>query len=449
MVRLFAGPPIAASVAEVVWQTPVRRCQRWLSKQVARQFFGWWSTSRVTLSTIGTETRILRMSVTLLILANKDEHIVAANIDRWGDVFDEIVVGVDSRSDSAVGAAMIGRVNRLVYVEGLSQFANTDWLLPMASSEWVLLLDSDEVISYELGCQLADKSILGSEADSIALRRTWCWPSINSCLNDEPWRYDPCLRLVRRSAFQVNYPTSELHTTLEIDGMTEFVDSSLIHLDLILSNRSSRSAKVEKYDTLFESKAPGFSGTTNSAYYLPEHRSTQLNLVPTSERNLEILKSAVVFDVDSNEQRKATQIENLHIDSIHQAGISRNEILHDGLVSIEIVSSPTRIIAGQACPIEVRLTNNTQRTLWPRVDGRGVAVGWTAWSHVGDEIATGRGELTVPLRPRAHTLVIAWIFIDAYSGQCSISLDVVDEGRFWFGVNQNVDLEILAAGSNF
>jgi len=449
MVRLFAGPPIAASVAEVVWQTPVRRCQRWLLKQVARQLVGWWSTSRVLLSTIGTEARILRMSVTLLILANKDEHIVAANINRWGHVFDEIVVGVDSRADSAVSAAMIGRVDRLVYVEGLSKFAHTNWLLPMASSEWVLLLDCDEVISYELGCQLADKSIFDSEANSIALRRMWCWPSISSYLNDEPWRFDPCLRLVRRSSLQLNYPASQLHTVLEVDGRTEFANSSLIHLDLILRNYSSRLAKVENYDTVFESKVPGYLGTINSAYYLPENRSTQLNLAPISEKNLEILKSAFVGDVDLNAQPKVTQIENLHIDSIHQAGISRNEILQDGVVSIEIVSSPTRIIAGQACPMEVLLTNNTQRTMWPRVGGRGVAVGWTARSHDGDEISTGRGELTVPLRPGAYTLVIAWIFVEAYSGQCSISLDLVDEGRFWFGVDQHVDLEILAAGSTF
>jgi len=87
--------------------------------------------------------------------------------------------------------------------------------------------------------------------------------------------------------------------------------------------------------------------------------------------------------------------------------------------------------------------------LWPRVNGRGVAIGWVARSRAGDEIATGRGELTVPLRSGQSTLVITWILVETYIGECSIWLDVVDEGRFWFGVDQHVNLEILAAGSTF
>jgi len=175
-----------------------------------------------------------------------------------GHLFDEIVAGIDSKSDSAVGATLIGRVDHLLYVEGLSHFAHTDWLLPMATTEWVLLLDSDELISHELGGQLAAKSIFGSEANAIALRRLWCWPAISSYLNDEPWRYDPCLRLVRQQALQINYPTSKLHAILKVDGPTEFVTSPLIHLDLILRSYSSRLVKVEKYDAQSAEKILAF-----------------------------------------------------------------------------------------------------------------------------------------------------------------------------------------------
>jgi len=388
------------------------------------------------------------MSLALLILANRHEQIIAANIDRWGHVFDEIVVGIDSRSDSAVGAAMIGRVDRLLYVEGIGHFANSSWLLPMASTEWALILDSDEVISDELGAQLAERAMFDTTANSMAVPMRWCWPSSSSYLNDEPWRFDPQIRLVRRSTFQANYPT-DVHVAVEMDGPIEYLDAPLFHLDLVLNSYAERSDKVLTRDTESETQMAGFAGTINSVYYLPEERDGQLTTAHASDDDREIIDSALQHAATVARSPRVTTSKNLHIEEIQRIGIAQNQRFLDGDASIGIVSSPTQVIAGKASPVEVRLTNNTRRTLWPRVNGRGVAIGWVARSRAGDEIATGRGELTVPLRSGQSTLVITWILIETYLGECSICLDIVDEGRFWFGVDQHVNLEILAAGSTF
>jgi hypothetical protein len=131
---------------------------------------------------------------------------VAASFARIRDLADEIVVAVDQR----VGPDALGPLHevadRVVRAEYVTPFeANLAWLDSLATCDWVLQLDGDDVVSDAL----IDRLSTPGWDDGIThayISYRWLWPCPDRMLAQGPWWPDPALRLFRTTPGITRYP---------------------------------------------------------------------------------------------------------------------------------------------------------------------------------------------------------------------------------------------------
>lgn len=136
---------------------------------------------------------------------------------------DEIVV-LDSHSTDRtveIARAFTDKVSRREFT-GFSDQKNA--AMALASNDWVLIVDADEVVTPELASEV--RSAVGS--DSFAAYRM---PRL-TCFAGKPirhcgWYPDHVTRLARRS--KSRFGDRLVHETLEVDGPVGSLTSDLIH----------------------------------------------------------------------------------------------------------------------------------------------------------------------------------------------------------------------------
>ena len=372
------------------------------------------------------------MTLSLVMLAHRNENVVLANLQRWGALFDEVVVGVDSRAGEEFTQHFDGAVDKLFVISEIEEFANSAWLSPLASSDWALILDSDELISEALGEYLAAREYEHEIATQIAIPMRWVWPDSSSFLVDEPWRFDPQIRLINLRGAQTNYPTS-VHEAVAMEGPVSSIRHPLYHLDLVINLTADRKEKVRTYELRDPDVMPGFKRSISAVYYLPEERKTSLRTSPLHSFEIEAIDKAL-----SNAQsihrlaNRVTQFSELSVSDLKKIGREKFDRSAVNLAKIEVIHPPTRAISGMAIPCDVEVVNTSDRTFWPRRVGRGVAVGWKIFNSLGQMLAEGRGDLTSEVRPGDSQCITCWLLVSGFSGDITVEFRMVDEGIQWF-----------------
>lgn len=382
-------------------------------------------------------------------LAHRNENVVLANLERWGAAFDEVIVGVDSRAGNEFVQLFEGVVDRLFVVSEIEAFANSAWLTPLATSDWALVLDSDEIISESLGRYLSDRVHEAVPATQIALPMRWVWPSANSFLADEPWRFDPQVRLLNLQALQANYPT-KVHEAVVMEGPTARIRPHLYHLDLLINSIDERQRKAATYNESDSLSMPGFNKSISEVYYLPESRTVTPRTLPLDVADAEVIDEALLGNLtDTALRERVTERFEISVSELHEIGRKKYDYSSANLADIEIVTPPTVAISGMAVPCEVEVVNRSRRTFWPRRDGRGIAVGWSMTDSQGLTLAEGRGDLTSELKPGDSQVVLCWLLVSEFSGDATVEFKMVDEGVAWFDGVTTSSLHVIDDQSLF
>jgi hypothetical protein len=153
--------------------------------------------------------------LTLVMLVRNPPNQVAAIAELFRQVASEIIICVDSRVEQELLQPLIDISDVLNRVEIDTSFANSSWLIGLANREWILIVDGDEVPSAALLERLRRLDELSTEVTFGYVGMKWLWPTTNEYLVEEPWRDDPQLRLIRRSARILNWPAG-LHEAPEL-----------------------------------------------------------------------------------------------------------------------------------------------------------------------------------------------------------------------------------------
>ena len=352
---------------------------------------------------------------------------------------DEILVAVDDRSDPGARGDLEAVADRLLLYPFLEpQDRPLPWLLHEARSDWVLLVDDDEVPSLALLGALpalcADESVV-----HVSFPRRWLFPDPSTYLDDSPWVPDYALRLVRNDPRLVRF-TDDFHRTLLADGPGRFAAAPLWHADAILRTREERLEKARRY----ERTRPGLrigGRALNFAFYVPELRAEPpLASVPADERaHLERVLAA-----GPQPGPPRARVERAAREDVDRRWPVKDAASQDG--SLEPLERPERLFADEARAVDA-LVRNTGRAAWPwGPDGAPAVRASSRWRDAAGrelpelEIHT---PLPAPLPPGEEQLVPVHVRAPAAAGGYRLAVGLVHEHERRLDVEAEWAVEVV------
>lgn len=369
--------------------------------------------------------------------------VVASALRPFRGIADEVLVGADDRVSEGDLAWYGSVADRVMTYPFLGPNQHRGWLRDQASSEWLLLLDGDELPSQSLLDALPD---LMSDRYIAAylLRRWWVAPDGQRVLDEPPWSPDYQCRLVRNDD-RLWFPSVK-HSGASSRGPTRRIEESIVHLDLALESREDRERKVAKYETeQFGHLTAGRS--TNESVYLPEqHPEVRVRDLPPPDA---VRVQEALSPSDGPHPRRHATIER---------SATATDILRtlpwslfsddDARARIDVLEHPAKVPADIFFDVDVRVQNLGGRT-WPATPGQQPSVRLAYhWLRDGEtKVFEGyRTDLTHAVRPGGDTTLTCSVLAPEGNGEdavWSLELDMVAEGDRWFGTSTSVPVEIV------
>lgn len=362
---------------------------------------------------------------------------VARALERVRPVADEIVVAVDATADvEGLGAveAVADRVVRAEFAYPLE--ANLQWLHSLATADWILRLDSDDVVSDEL-LDLLRTPGWDAGITHAHLQYRWLWGAPDQVLDQAPWWPDPALRLIRNQPGIAHFPHGA-HQVAQVVGPSRLFDVPLYHLDLLLHDEASRGAKA----TAYEHQNPGHrtdrGWSVSTTYYLPEALTPppRTAAVPAGDA------AAIRAVLDARTEIGRRPSEELLAQPVVALVDRRNEAPDDATVAVRVLDhEPIPVIEGRSAIVSVGVRNISDRTLDPQrepadqVGGRFIDEGGY---QTGFEL---RAPLPGPLPPGQETVVRLPLPAWAPAEALFIEAGVVQDGIGWHGSLARVRLQ--------
>lgn len=163
-------------------------------------------------------------SISAAIITFNEEENIVRTLESLKNFVDEIVIIDSGSSDRTIEIAKESGAK--VFSEkwkGYSEQKNS--LIEKCSSEWILFLDADEVITDELKNSIFKNLSAENTFDGYFISRKTYY--LGKLLKHS-WQPDLKLRLVNKKSNPI-WIGNEIHEKLEIDGKTGCLDSYLIH----------------------------------------------------------------------------------------------------------------------------------------------------------------------------------------------------------------------------
>lgn len=374
--------------------------------------------------------------------------LVATLLGRVREVVDEVIVAADAR----VGAADLGHyaevADVLLRYEHCGANRHWPWLADQAKGDWLLLLDGDELVSAALVAALP-ALVAERRVQQYSLPIHWLWPDPSARLVGEPWGSDRRLRLVRndgRLAFG-----ARKHVLAEEDRPLRFLDElPVYHLDLLLTDRARREAKVARYDAeLYGLLTP--EGTPfNEAFYLPEADGRARTTLPLPGDDTESVTRALGASYDLARPLDPTSVA-LHEREEVAWHAPRSDLPPEAYRATLALARPLPAFTAERRDhvVWVRVTNDgTAR--WPGGDGREplVRIG-VAWRPIAAAKRNEGGGALLPhaLDPRETALVPVEVCAPPSPGPAELFIDLVHEHVRWFDCPFTARVEVGSSAS--
>jgi hypothetical protein len=360
---------------------------------------------------------------------------VAAILELFRPVAEEIVVALDDRAEPAVAAALEPVADRLIaypYAEPVDR--PLPWLFRQCGGDWVLLWDDDEVPSRALLAALPE--LAGEGATGVWLPRRWLYPGTRSYLDEPPWRPDHQLRLLANDLRLLRFP-DETHWQLAVLGPVRYADAPIYHADLVLNPLEARERKAERYERLLPGKRAA-GRPLNEAYYLPERApEPRTAAVPDADAALvERVLSAEAVERPAPILAVATREE---IDRHWEGRRLGDAAYRARLEPLEELGSPG---ADEVRSLDV-LVENLGDAVWPWGDARPeIRIAYRWWRN-GRVVAEGlRTPLPAAVEPGESARVPAAVRMPAEPGRYRLAVDLVHEHVRWFDCGFELEVEV-------
>lgn len=376
-----------------------------------------------------------RLSV--VVFTNGPVRLVAAALAPLRSVAHEVIVAADAGlavEDLGALQAVADRVVRAEFEAPLE--ANLAWLHSLATGEWVLRLDSDDLVGDALLTKLAtpgwDRGITHAY-----LQYRWVVDDGRSMLAQGPWWPDPVLRLVRNDPGLVRFGHGT-HELPDVAGPHQLWDEPIYHLDLVVRSAEERAAKVGRY----ERERPGLrtdrGWSLSPTYYLPERFD------PPPERTaLEPVDAArvrqVLASAASHEPLPPT--DEAALGPVVRLADRLAPAPAEGDARLRVVGAlPLVLVEGRGAVVTVGVTNRTPRT-WHPGDEPASVVGGRLFDAEGSQIGFEvRAPLTGPLAPGVETLVRVPLPPGVPRTATELRVGLVQDGVAWHDASCSVPL---------
>jgi len=163
----------------------------------------------------------LRLSV---IITTFNEEVNVENCIESVLWADEILL-VDSLStDRTVELARQFPI-RIMEREYFGSAAQKNWALDRVSHNWVLILDADERVTADLGCEILQMLIDGPRHNGYSIRRQNI--VLDKVIEHSGWSTDMVVRFFHRE--HGRYPNRRVHADLIIDGPVPVLKHHIVH----------------------------------------------------------------------------------------------------------------------------------------------------------------------------------------------------------------------------
>jgi hypothetical protein len=356
---------------------------------------------------------------------------------------DEVVVAVDDRA----GDGGLGAIEPLADTLALFAFDHSierqwEWIAGLATGDWILWLDDDELPSCALLGSLRSL-VEARDVTHYLLRRSWVWPDAASTLAEPPWEPEFSPRLYRSDSALVWYP-GILHVPVKHAGPFRWVDEPIYHVDLIVNRESARRGKVERYEKL----RPGLrlvGRPQNEAVYLPEDRARPPLRVPVPPEEQAAILRFAGCSVEPIEAAPAAG-EPIRGDVNAVASRYRGAVsVPVDHASIEVVRAAGPFLAGIERSVEVRVENRGSEWWPPGVFAVSEISLSYRWYAAGGTIAVADGlrtRMPVGVAPGAMELIVMDVIPPLAEGDYLLGVDLVREHVAWFGCEQRVPVHV-------
>jgi len=165
-----------------------------------------------------------RATITALTITSNAETTIRDCMEsvKWCD---EILVVVDPRSSDATARIVREYTGRVFENEFTSDGVQRNFAIPKASCEWILVVDSDEVITPQLRDDILKRLKDTSGNDAFYLRRIayFLGKPIKHC----GWGRENQLRLFRRD--KARYDERRIHAGVQVKGRTGQINAFMLH----------------------------------------------------------------------------------------------------------------------------------------------------------------------------------------------------------------------------
>ncbi len=381
-----------------------------------------------------------RLSVVMF--TNGPTPLVAASLRHVRRVAHEIVVAVDDR----VPVEHLGplqrvadRVIRAEFVYPLE--ANLHWLHQQATGDWVLRLDSDDLVSEALLRRLAtpgwDQGITHAY-----LQYRWLWGGPDRMLDQAPWWPDPALRLIRTTPGIATFPPGA-HQAAQVAGTARFWDTPLYHLDLLLRDDDARSAKA----TAYEYENPGHrtdkGWSVSTTYYLPERLHPAPRTAPVPPVDAAVAAQLLV--VAGSQAPITDRVDEHALGPVVTAASRQTPPPAPGDSRIRLLAhDPISVIEGRSAVVTVGVVNLSGRT-WDPADEPADVVGARFLDDRGGQVGFEvRAPLPGPVAADDEALVRLPLPAPLPDGVAQVQVGLVQDGVAWHDARASARIQVQA-----
>jgi len=353
---------------------------------------------------------------------------------------DEIFLAVDDRvhrdADSAY-SAIADLVVRASF-RGVAERA-LGWLLRQCSTDWIVRIDGDEVVSDALVDELS--ALRTDDITHALIARRWVYSDAAHVLDCWPWHPDHVVRAVRNDPSLWQHPGYP-HDDLAVVGPYRVLEAPLYHADLLLKDVAARRAKCAEYRTLNPAKVVD-GEPINEAFYLPEDRT---DLILTEVAGADRSSIARLLDPPALHDRRAADVRRVERAEIDEHWSAKPFAAGDHRADLEITHRVNAMPAGATRTIDVRV-QNLGNVVWPWGDRHHSPVHVSyRWERPDGSLAVAEGlrsPLPAAIGPGESTVVPVRVLAPPRSGSYVLALELVHETVRWFGEPVRVTVEAV------
>ena len=366
--------------------------------------------------------------------------LVAAALSALRDVAGEIVIAADARVGGDDLAYYADVADVLVRYEHAGANRHWPWLASLATGDWVLILDGDELPSAALADALPEL-VADRRVRQYSLPIHWTWPDAASRLATEPWDSDRRLRLLRNDAGLTF--AARKHALADADPPIRFLDElPVYHLDLLLGDRARREAKAARYDAERYGLLTPEGEPFNRAFYVPEAAGSPATL-PIPAVDAERIAAALGAARDAGRTLDPAALP-LYDRAAVEWHAPRTELPADAYRGAVTLARPLpRFTAQRRDQLVWVEVTNAGSARWPYRHDPVIRLG-AAWQPVmgGPRQEVGRTPLPHALGPGETTLVGVEVCAPPLQGPAELVIDLVHEGGRWFdcGLHERVEV---------